>query len=338
MRSRLRAPRRLVAAGAFMAAVLALTACGGNLDNNSNGNNSASTFPERAVSLLVGQDAGGSTDLIARALAETAGTDLKQPVTVLNKAGANGALAAKELANAKPDGYTLMVINGSLAYITPLAVAPAEAIDIKNYEVITGISQDDYVLVANPATGFKTAKDIVDAKRPIKYATTGVGTGSQLASALLFGQAGITATAVPFNGGAPALTAVLGNQVDVAALQLGEAQAQIKAGKITPIVTFASKRPTYMPDTPTATEAGYNIPVQQSRAIVAPKGTPKEVIDRLRAAFQKAFAAQTYKDFNTQRMLTPHEIDGAALLAEWTASLDSYRKLTEQYKINMSGK
>ena len=76
-----------------------------------------------------------------------------------------------------------MVFVGSLAYITPLAVAPDEAVDINNYEVVTGISQDDYVLVANPQTGFKTVKDIVDAKRPIKYATTGVGTGSQLSQA-----------------------------------------------------------------------------------------------------------------------------------------------------------
>jgi len=336
MHSRPRASRRAAAAGGFLVAVLALTGCGGNLDDNKSTNTAA--FPERAVTLLVGQDAGGSTDLIARAMAEPASADLKQPITVLNKAGANGAVAAKELASAKPDGYTLMVINGSLAYITPLAVGPADAIDIKNYEVVTGVSLDDYILVASTKSGFKTVKDIVDAKRSIKYATTGVGTGSQLSQALLFGQAGVNATAVPFNGGAPALTAVLGGQVDVAGVQLGEAQAQIKAGKVVPVVTFATQRPVYMPDTPTATEAGYNVPVQQSRAIVAPKGTPKEVIDRLRAAFQKAFAAQSYKDFNTQRMLTPNEVDGAALLQQWTGSLDSYRSLVDKYKINMSGK
>src|SRR6185437_8950293 len=97
---------------------------------------------------------------------------------------ANGAVAAKELAGDKADGYNLMVFNGSLAYITPLAVAPSEAVDINNYEVVTGISQDDYVMVASPKTGFKTVQDIISAKRPIKYATTGVGTGSQLSQQL----------------------------------------------------------------------------------------------------------------------------------------------------------
>ncbi|TYB62220.1 tripartite tricarboxylate transporter substrate binding protein [Nonomuraea sp. PA05] len=334
MNTRLRVPHRVMAVATF-AAVLSLTACGGNIGDQ--GAETAAAFPQRAISVLVGQDPGGSTDLIARALADPASADLKQPITVLNKPGANGAVAAKELAGAKPDGHTLMVFNGSLAYITPLAVAAGEAVDINNYEVITGLSQDDYVLIANPKTGFKTVKDIVDAKRPIKYGTTGVGTGSQLSQALLFSQAGIDATAVPFDGGAPTLTAVMGGQVDVGSVQLGEAQAQIKAGKVVPLVTFAEKRPSYMPDTPTAVEAGYNVPVQQSRAIVAPKGTPKDVIDRLRSAFGKSFATQAYKDFNAERLLTPNEVDGATLLKQWTGSLQSYRDLVGKYKIDMSG-
>jgi len=231
-----------------------------------------------------------------------------------------------------------MVINASLIAITSLVVGEDEAVSLDDYEIVTGISQDDYVLVASTQSGFKSVKDIVDAKRSIKYATTGVGTGSQLSQQLLFAQANVNATAVPFNGGAPALTAVLGGQVDVASVQLGEAKAQIEAKKVVPIVTFADKRPTYMPDTPTAKESGYDTPVQQSRAIVAPKGTPKEVLDRLRAAFQKSFAEQKYKDFNTQRLLTPNEVDGPTLLQQWTGSLQTYRGLAEQYKLNLSGK
>src|SRR5581483_8505934 len=139
MHSRIRAPRRAVFSA--LAAVLALSACGGNLDESKT--NTAKNFPERSITLLVGQDAGGSTDLIARALADPAASDLKQPITVLNRAGANGAVAAKELAGAKADGYTIMIFVGSLAFITPLAVAPGEVVDINKYEIVTGISQDD---------------------------------------------------------------------------------------------------------------------------------------------------------------------------------------------------
>ncbi|WP_405650446.1 tripartite tricarboxylate transporter substrate binding protein [Streptomyces sp. NBC_00019] len=326
--------RPRIAAAAMLAAALALAGCGGNVGDQKSGDDAA--FPERGITLLVGQDAGGSTDLIARAAADPAGSDLGQTITVLNKPGANGALAAKELAGAEADGYTAMVFVGSLAYITPLAVPADEAVDIKDYEVVTGLSQDDYVLVASAKSGFKTVKDIVDADQAVKYGTTGVGTGSHLSQALLFSQAEVDATAVPFDGGAPTLTAVMGGQVDVASIQLGEAQPQIEAGKVTPLVTFAEKRPSYMPDTPTAVEAGYDVPVQQSRSIVVPKGTPEDVVARLRTAFRKAFATAGYKDFNTQRLLTPNEVDGPTVLGQWTGALKNYRDLVGQYKIDLS--
>jgi tripartite-type tricarboxylate transporter receptor subunit TctC len=328
--------RRWTTLGVGFALTLSLAACGGNV-GGSNQPATADEFPNGPISMLIGQDPGGSTDLIGRALADEVTKDLGVPITVENRPGANGALAARELANAAPDGQTIMVLVGSLAYITPLAVSPDEAIDLNNYEVVTGLSQDDYVLVASPSSGFRTVQDMVAAGRPINFGTTGVGTGSQLSSELLFKQAGVTATAVPFDGGAPTLTAVLGNQVDVASIQLGEAISQIKAGAVTPVVTFAKERVSYLPDTPTSTEAGFPVEVQQSRAIVAPKGTPAEVLDELRAAAQKAFGAQAYQQFNTERLLTANEVDGAELRTQWTGALENYRGLVQQYGINLGG-
>ena len=189
--------------------------------------------------------------------------------------------------------------------------------------------------MTSPDTGFKTMEDVVNAGRPINYGTTGVGTGSQLSQELLFAQTGIDATAVPFDGGSPTLTAVLGGQVDVASVQLGEAFEQIEAGELVPLVTFAEERPSYLPDTPTAIEAGYDVPVQQSRAIAAPEGTPQEAIDRLQEAFQAAFETEEYQQFNQERLLTPHEIPGDELKTEWTENLEYYRSLTEQQGINL---
>lgn len=321
--------RKLVVGG--LGLVLAVSACGSNL-----GGGSSDGFPGGdPITIYVGADPGGSTDLIARAMAEPMSDDLGVAVTVENKPGANGALAAKELAGKKADGHTIMVFNGSLAFITPLAVPDDEVVDIADYEIVTGVSQDDYVLVSAPSSGLKTVDDIKALAKTVKYGTTGVGTGSQLAQALLFAQAGIPATAVPFDGGNPTLTAVLGGQVDVGAIQLGEAVEQIEAGKLTPIVTFAEKRPSYLPDTPTAIEAGYDTPVQQSRALFAPKGTPKDVLDRLRTSASKAFGADAYKKFNADNQLTPNEVDGSALRDQWTANLDKYTKVVDQYKIDM---
>lgn len=326
--------RRWQAIGTGLVVALTLSACGSNLGDS--GDDEGADFPGGdPITVYVGQDPGGSTDLIARALAEGAKDDLGVPITVENKPGANGAVAAQELAGKKPDGHTLMVFNGSLAYITPLAVPEDEAVDIADYEIVTGVSQDDYVLVSAKSSGLATIDDLKNAGRPLKYGTTGVGTGSQLSQALLFAQTGIKATAVPFDGGSPTLTAVLGGQVDVGSIQLGEAVEQIEAGKLTPIVTFAEKRPSYLPDTPTAVEEGYDVPVQQSRAVFAPKGTPAKVIDRLVAAFGKAFDSDAYKKFNKDNQLTPNEVDGDELRKQWTSSLDSYRQVVEEHNINL---
>ncbi|MGY1643273.1 tripartite tricarboxylate transporter substrate binding protein [Geodermatophilus sp. SYSU D00703] len=328
--------RRGLTAGLGLVTALSLAACGGNLGGGGS-EDAAASFPDGPITLLVGQDAGGSTDLIARALADQASEELGVPITVENRPGANGAVAAQELAGAEADGQTLMTFVGSLAYITPLAVSEDEAVDINDYTVVTGISQDDYVLVTSPQTGFTTVDDIVNAGRPITFGTTGVGTGSQLSQELLFAQTGIDATAVPFDGGAPTLTAVLGGQVDVGSVQLGEAAAQIEAGELVPIVTFAEERPEYLPDTPTAVEAGYDVPVQQSRAIAAPQGTPEEVVTQLEEAFQAAFASEEYQAFNQERLLTPNEVSGEELQQQWTENLENYRSLVEQYEIDLGG-
>ena len=327
--------RRCATTGAGLALALSLAACGGNVGGGSSAD--GAEFPDGPITILVGADPGGSTDLIARAAAEGASEELGVAVTVENKPGANGALSLQELANEDPDGQTLAIFNGSLNYITPFAVAEDEAVSIEDYEVVTGLSLDDYVLVTAPDSGFTTVEDLAAAGRPITFGTTGVGTGSQLSQELLFAQAEIDATAVPFDGGSPTLTAVLGGQVDVGSIQLGEAIEQIEAGELTPIVTFAEERPSYLADTPTAVEAGYDVPVQQARAIVAPEGTPDEVVQTLADAFGAAFETDAYQQFNEDNQLTPNEADGAEVRETWTSNLEQYRGVVEQYSIDLGG-
>ena len=328
--------RRWATTGTGLALALSLAACGGNVGGGSAAE--GEEFPGGdPITIFVGQDPGGSTDLIARAAAEGLSDELGVAVTVENKPGANGALAAQELAGEEPDGHTLMVYNGSLAYITPLAVGEGEAPDIADFDIVTGLSLDDYVLVTAPDSGFATVEDLAAAGRPITFGTTGVGTGSQLSQELLFAQADIDATAVPFDGGSPTLTAVLGGQVDVGSIQLGEAIEQIEAGELTPIVTFAEERPSYLPDTPTAVEAGYDVPVQQSRAVFAPKGVDDEVMQTLRDGFQAAFEDEAYQRFNEDNLLTPNELDGEEIRERWTENLDKYRAVVEEYGIDLGG-
>lgn len=325
--------RRAVLSAAAATALLSLTACGGNVGG---GSTDSSKFPTKAINLTVGQAAGGSTDLIARGVAEGMSKDLGQPMPVVNKPGANGALATKEVASQPADGYNLVLLNASLITITPLAVSANEKVTLDNLDVIKGLSQDDYVMVASVKSGIKTMDDVKAKSGKLTYGTTGVGTGSQLAQAVLFAQAKIEGTVVPFDSGSPALTAVMGDQVQLATIQLGEAKPQIDAGKVVPVVVFAKERNKFLPDVPTAIESGYDVPVAQYRAIAAPKGLPQDVKDKLVKAVDAAVASDSYKKFNESNMLTPKEISGDEVVKEWTELATKYEELTKKYNISLA--
>ncbi|MFC7400827.1 Bug family tripartite tricarboxylate transporter substrate binding protein [Citricoccus sp. GCM10030269] len=326
--------RRTALSAAAVTVLLSATACGGNVSGG--GGDESASFPQKALTLTVGQAAGGSTDLIARAVGEGMSEDLGQPVSVVNQPGANGAVATKEVAGKEADGHELVLLNASLITITPLAVPDQEAVELEDLDVIKGLSQDDYVLVASEESGLESMEDIQSAEN-LSYGTTGVGTGSQLAQAILFAEAEVEGTEVPFDSGSPALTAVMGNQVQVATIQLGEAKPQIDAGTVTPIMTFSEERNDFLPDTPTATESGYDIPVSQYRALAAPKGLPEETKSRLVEAVDAALATDSYQSFNEENLLTPHEISGEEVTAEWNDLRDRYAELVEEYDISLTG-
>ncbi|MFL4475750.1 tripartite tricarboxylate transporter substrate binding protein [Paeniglutamicibacter sp. MACA_103] len=327
--------RRAMLSLAAATAALSLAACGGNVGG---GSAEGATFPSGPVTLTVGQAPGGSTDLIARAAAEGMAEKLGVAMPVVNKPGANGALATEEVAAMKADGQNLILLNASLITITPLAVSADEAVSLDKLDVIAGLSQDDYVMVASTKSGIESVEDLKKSASKLSFGTTGVGTGSQLAQALLLAQAKIEGTTVPFDSGSPALTAVMGNQVQVSTIQLGEAKPQIDAGTVTPLVVFSSERNAFLPDVPTAVEAGYDVPVSQYRAIAAPKGLSAETKAALAESVKAAVAKDTYKSFNESTLLTPKEITGEEVVAEWTELAAKYKKLTEQYNISLASK
>ncbi|CKG84911.1 tripartite tricarboxylate transporter substrate binding protein [Mycolicibacterium smegmatis] len=327
----LRRTRLVLAAAA--AAGLVLSGCGGV--QNTTGGGSGGTYPSGTVEMYVGASAGGSSDLISRAVSKGLSDSLGASFPVINREGANGALAAAEVSKAKPDGSVIAIQNASLFTITPLAVSPGEVTDIDDFDVVYGVSRDDYVLVTNPASGYKTIGDLEAATKPVRYGTTGVGTGAQLAAALLFKSADVPSQAVPFDGGAPALTALLGNQIDVAVLQVGEAIENIQSDKLIPLSVFGPERIDYLPEVPTAKEQGLDVEVTQYRFMTVPKGTPQEVRDRIVEGLEATFATDAYKKFNEQNSLTPMEQPGPEVLEQLKADSKRYADLTKEFGIDL---
>ncbi len=320
--------------GAVTAATLVLAGCGG-VETSAGADGGGGDYPSGTVEMYVGASAGGSSDLISRAVSKGLSDDLGASFPVINRDGANGALAAAEVASAKPDGSTIAIQNASLFAITPLAVSADEVTDINDFEVLYGVSRDDYVLVTNAESEYQSLDDLENATSPIRYGTTGVGTGSQLSQALLFNEFGVNATDVPFDGGAPALTALLGNQVDVAALQIGEAIENIQSGKLTPLTVFGPERVEYLPDVPTAQEQGLDVTVAQYRFMTVPKGTPDEVTNTLIEGMKATFKTKAYQDFNEQNSLTPMEIPGDEVLAQLEEDKKRYAALVKEYAIDL---
>jgi tripartite-type tricarboxylate transporter receptor subunit TctC len=312
---------------------LALTACSGV--QNSTGGGTGDSYPSGTVEMYVGASAGGSSDLISRAVSKGLSDELGASFPVINREGANGALAAAEVAKAEPNGSIIAIQNASLFTITPLAVSPDEVTNIDDFDVVQGVSRDDYVLVTNPASGFRTLDDIENANRVVRYGTTGVGTGAQLSAALLFKASNVESQAVPFDGGAPALAAVLGNQVDVASIQVGEAIENIQSGKLTPLAVFGPDRIEYLPDVPTAKEQGLDVEVTQYRFMTVPKGTPQEIQDKIAEGMKATFATESYQEFNKQNSLTPMELSGDEVLAQLQSDKKRYEDLVKQYGINL---
>lgn len=322
-----------LAAVAIGAASLTLTACGGV--SNSTGGGGGDEYPSGSVEMYVGASAGGSSDLISRAVSAGLSEELGEQFPVINREGANGALAANEVESADNDGAVISIQNASLFAITPLAVSEDEVTNIDDFDVVGGVSRDDYVLVTNSDNGWASIDDLKKEDRRITYGTTGVGTGAQLSCALTYEVGEIQSEAVPFDGGAPALTALLGNQVDTACLQTGEAIENIENGKLTALSVFAPERIEFLPDVPTATEQGLDVEVYQYRFMTTPKDTDQEIKDTIWEAMEATFATEDYQAFNEQNSLTPLEVSGDEIVEMIESDKERYAGLVEEYGIDL---
>lgn len=299
-------PRRGLLAGlAALPPLAALSAC----QVQGGADEADPSFPTRAVDFWVPFDAGGSGDLISRAVAQAAEEPLGQALPVTNKPGANGAVGLKELLAGESDGYTISLAVKSLFAIGPLVVDDPDAVVIEDLRIITTLTNEGYVLVVHADSPYQTVADLLAADS-VNFGTTGVGTGSQLSAGLLFGAAGVEATDVPFDGGGPTVTALLGQQVDVASLSLAETMPHIESGDMRPLCVFSEERSVYLDDVPTAAEAGYEILVDQRRFIVVPADTPDEIVGILTLAFEEAREGAEYGQFLQDNFMERWEVDG----------------------------
>ena len=267
----------------------------------SGGAGAEDAFPTHAVTIVNPYPPGGANELVTRPLAAAMEPLLKQPVVIETKAGAGGQVGAQFVANAKPDGYTLLTHNTSISGTAEVDKLFGRTPKFTNADFIplARIVADPCVLVVNDQQPYKTLKEFVaDAKkRPnqIIYSSAGLYSATHIPMALFAKTAGLQLRHLPTNGGGPSLTAVLGNNSQVSVLSLSSSLAQAKAGKIRALATFGGRRSKAVPDVAAMKELGYDLEYYLWVGIFAPKGTPADAVKALREALDKASHTDSFK-------------------------------------------
>jgi tripartite-type tricarboxylate transporter receptor subunit TctC len=249
----------------------------------------AADFPTKEVQIIIPWAAGGATDLIFRALGVTAGKYLNKAVVVVNRPGGGGAVGYTDGMKAKPDGYMLT------AAVTPLCILPHQtttAFTYKDFEPILNVVSDPSMFLVRSDAPWKDLREFVDyaKKNPdmITVGNSGAGGGVHLVALAFENAAGIKLNHIPFSGGGPSVTALLGGHVNAVSVTPPEGVPQIKAGQLRVIALFADQRLAMFPEVPTVKEQGIHFTMGMWRGLAAPKGTPPDVIQKLHDSFKKA--------------------------------------------------
>ena len=284
----------------------------------------ADNYPSKPINFIVPYGAGGGADARSRQIAQKMSVILKQPIIVDNKPGAGGNIGTEYIARANPDGYTIgmgnfapMAVNktlfGNLRYDPEADLTP-----------IVLVEKGPLVFVVNPNSPYKTVQDIVAAAKAkpgsLTFSSGGIGGSHQLSAELFQQNAGIEMIHVPYKSGSAGLTDLMAGNVTMMFDQMYSAMPSIKADKLRPIAITSKKRSPLLPDVPSFAEVGYpKVVVLNWQGLIAPKGTPKAIIDKLNAAANEALKDPQLRDL----MLSQGNEIGGGSPADFAALIKS---------------
>ena len=300
----------------------------------------AQEWPQKPVTLVVPFPAGGSTDMVARAITPKLTEKLGQPFLVDNKAGATGTIGATQVKRAPADGSSFLVTSLGPLVIAPHLIKGLQYDALKDFDLITVAVQAPNVLVVPAASAHKTVADVIahEKKNPGKmtFASSGNGSSDHLTAELFWQQTGTTGLHVPYKGGAPAITDLLGGQVEASFQNVNAVIPHIKSGKLKALAVTGEKRSPVLPDVPTRAEAGVkNVEVYSWQAIVAPKGLPPAVRTKASEAMVAALNEPAVK---TQFTAIGLEVVGntpAQFASFQKQEFDRWKKVIETGKITI---
>jgi tripartite-type tricarboxylate transporter receptor subunit TctC len=299
---------------------------------------SAQTYPTRPVKLIVGFEAGGNTDTVARIVGQKLGERLGQQVVVENKLGASGTIGTHEAARAAPDGYTLTMGTTTTHAIAPAAYSKLPYDPVADFEPIAMVAIAPYLLVVNSSFPAKDLKEFISVvkSQPGKYnyGSAGQATTTHLVMATLASKADLDMVHVPYKGNAPATTAVLGNQVEVLFGGLPPLLPHVAAGKVRALAISSGKRSPSLPDVPTVAESGFpGYDMALWLGFFAPKGTPPAIIKRLETELLQIARSPELKAALEKQGLEAYPVGSAELGSLLKADIQTYKAVFTAAKI-----
>ena len=253
----------------------------------------AHAWPDKTITLVVPFPPGGSTDTLARSIGAEMQKKLGQTVIVDNKAGATGTIGTAQVARAAPDGYTVLVSSLGPFVIAPYLIKNVPYDAGKDLDLLTVAVQAPNVLVVPAASPFKSVADVIAAQKKtpekITFASSGNGSSDHLTAELFWLQSGTSGIHVPYKGGAPAISDLLGGQVDASFQNINAILSHVNAGKLRALAVTGAKRSALLPNVPTLSESGVkDADVYSWQGIAAPKGLPADVKAKLHGALVAA--------------------------------------------------
>ena len=283
----------------------------------------AADYPTKPITLMIGFAPGGPSDVMARILTRKMEEILKQPLVIENRAGAGGGIAGAAVARAAPDGYTVLLATGSLLAINVSLYKNLGYDPVKDFEPITLVGTQTNVLYTHPSVPVKSLGELIAYAKAnpgkLTFGSGGIGTPAHLAGELLKIEAKIDMTHVPFRGTGPALQAVIGGHVPMAYNPPSPLIPHLQSGAIRAIAITTLKRTAVLPEVPTIAELGFpGFEAMTWHALVAPAGTPKEVVTMLHRA-----TVATLYDAEVRKALTDLGVD---VVANTPEELGAYLK------------
>jgi tripartite-type tricarboxylate transporter receptor subunit TctC len=260
---------------------------------------SAADYPTKPINFVVPFAAGGSNDIVARAVGKGLADAWGQPVLIDNRAGAGGVIGAEAVARAPNDGHTILLVSST--FTINQAIRKRLPYDtLKDFSAVAFLAQSPLLVTAAPKLPASSMKELIELAKTktVTYASSGLGSINQIAAELIAGAAGIKLMHVPYRGGAPALNDLIGDHVDLYVSSLPQVLEIVRSGKAKALAVTNSWRSQSLPDVPTLAEAGLSgVDVGSWWGIVAPAGTPQPVIAALNTEINKLLTSEDMKRF-----------------------------------------